>query len=200
MMSIKIKPLSLVGPMGCGKSTLAPLLAKELQWHYFDTDQIVVQNETLLSCHSERSEEYRSFMRSFGRLPQDDRGNKLKALEIFQKKGELYFREQEYQVLKKIFEENKNSYFVIALGGGTLVLEKNRDLLVSQTKSIFLKTSLEEIEKRLFLEDRPSWCSTWLQKVYPQRIGFYEMSDIIIDTDFKNPSQIVKEIVSALSS
>ena len=62
----------LIGFMGCGKSTLAPLLAAELGWPAFDTDDLVERREG----------------REIGR--------------IFRESGEPHFRRVEWEVLQSL--------------------------------------------------------------------------------------------------
>jgi len=40
-----VKPLALIGPMGCGKSTIGHLIAEKLQWPWVDLDLWIEQHE-----------------------------------------------------------------------------------------------------------------------------------------------------------
>lgn len=62
----------LIGMMGAGKSTVGKLLAKKLQYHFFDTDTLVEQ------C------------------------TKMSVAEIFSIEGESAFRQIEHQVLAEV--------------------------------------------------------------------------------------------------
>ena len=84
------KNLILIGMMASGKSTIGRLLAKKLNLKFFDTDFII----------EKRAE--------------------MKIVEIFQKKGEPYFRNLEKKIILNLL--NKNNC-VISLGGGAFINE-----------------------------------------------------------------------------
>ena len=87
------KNLVLLGMMAVGKSTLAKIVAKKLSLQFIDTDKNVENN------------------------------NAMKIKDIFEKKGEKFFREEEEkEVLKSLKKEN----CIIALGGGAFLNNKIR--------------------------------------------------------------------------
>jgi len=77
----------LLGYMGSGKSTVGHHLAKKLYLTFTDLDN-----------HIEKKE------------------NKTIS-EIFNEKGEIYFRKKEHEYLKQFINENDS--YVLSLGGGT---------------------------------------------------------------------------------
>ena len=82
------KNLILIGMMASGKSTIGRLLAKKLNLKFFDTDFII------------------------------EKKVKMRIFEIFQKKGEPYFRNLEKKIILNLL--NKNNC-VISLGGGAFI-------------------------------------------------------------------------------
>ena len=80
----------LTGFMGTGKSRIGQRLAKKLRMSYLDTDELIAERE------------------------------KEKIPDIFEKKGEGYFRQLETQVAKEVALLNN---YVISTGGG-IVLRK----------------------------------------------------------------------------
>jgi len=72
---------------------------------------------------------------------------------IFAAHGELYFREKERELLhQSTTEEN----IVLSLGGGTLTTKQNLEIIKKTGISIYLKSSPEEIFRRLkYKVDRP---------------------------------------------
>jgi len=87
------KNLILIGMMGSGKSTIGSLISKKLNVKFIDIDS-VLQNVT-----------------------------KMKIVEIFEKKGENFFRNLEEKITLKLLNSTNN---VISLGGGGFINEKIR--------------------------------------------------------------------------
>jgi shikimate kinase len=163
-----MQSLYLIGFMGSGKTTVAVELAEALQIQVLDTDQLIEEE-------------------SGKTIPQ-----------IFSEEGEASFRELEMLVLKKTPVTDT----VIATGGGIIERGENRDWLKKNGLVIFLETSWDEIQKRL-IDDvaRPLWNnqSTDKKALLDRRVSKYkEVSDIIVQTDGKNPTTIVKEILSQM--
>ena len=79
------KNIVLIGMMGSGKSTIGYLLSKNINFNFLDVDKHI-EKETNLKIH-----------------------------DIFQKKGENYFRDIEEKITLKLL---KSKGKVIALGGG----------------------------------------------------------------------------------
>jgi shikimate kinase len=117
----------------------------------------------------------------------------MKIRELFDKNGEAYLREIESQVLADI---SQNSNVIISLGGGTITIEKNLQLMKSIGKIIFLKVSPKETVQRLkYKRDRPVLLSglsenfsdeellSKISALYEARKHYYEQSDYVIDTD-----------------
>ena len=73
--------------------------------------------------------------------------------EFFNLYGENKFREIEHNVITEVF---KNKGKVISLGGGSLILEKNRNIIMRNSIVIFLNRDLSFIKenKRAYI-DRP---------------------------------------------
>ena len=85
------KNLILIGMMASGKSTIGRLLANKLNLKFFDTDFII------------------------------EKKAKMKIVEIFQKKGEPYFRNLEKKIILNLL--NKNNC-VISLGEVLLLMKQ----------------------------------------------------------------------------
>lgn len=170
-----MKNIALIGYMASGKSTIAKILAHYLQREYVDLDQFI-ENEQHLSI-----------------------------AEIFETKGELFFRKQEHVVLAKLVTQTSNTVF--ALGGGTPCYAGNIDLLKKhQCEVIYLKASVETLAKRLEADkSRPlvAGKSTDLKEFVAmhifERSYFYNQADIIINTEEKTVEDIAREIISKLT-
>ena len=67
--------------------------------------------------------------------------------DIFAEDGEAAFRDMETDLLKRL--RNKDEKFILSIGGGMPVREENRALLRNLGIVIYLKTSKEEIIRRV---------------------------------------------------
>lgn len=89
----KDAPIYLCGFMGCGKTTVGLVLAKKTGKQYLDLDDYIEKKEG------------------------------MKIPEIFEKKGESYFRKLETKALKELGNINA----VVATGGGALLSDVNSE-------------------------------------------------------------------------
>ncbi|WP_281987137.1 shikimate kinase [Aquimarina aggregata] len=168
----------LMGYMGSGKSLIGNKLADKMKLEYLDLDDYIENQE------------------------------KNTISKIFEEKGEIYFRKQESRYLKEVLEKQNNS--VISLGGGTPCFAGNLEIIKEseKAKSIYLKTSLDQLTKRLFAErdKRPliSHLSTvdllndFIRKHLFERSFYYNQADHNIITDDREPDQTSEEIITLL--
>lgn len=103
--------------MGSGKSTLGKKLANKLSKPFYDLDLIIEEGE-----------------------------NKT-ITQIFEQKGEDYFREIEKKALQELI--NTNSEFVLSLGGGTPCFYNNMEFINANGTSIYLKYNVGILHSRL---------------------------------------------------
>ncbi len=167
---MKLRNVYLVGMMGSGKTETAEELAKLLDMKAVDLDDLIV----------------------------DEEGKTIN--EIFDQKGEAYFREVESKVLSRI-SVKKNQ--VIAAGGGTVLRESNRKILLQTGKVFYLKTSLEILWERLkTMQDRPLLKApdpkVVLERIFEERRPFYESFENQVITDYKSPHEVAREIAEIL--
>ena len=161
------KNLLLTGMMGVGKSTLGKKLAKKLKLKFIDIDQIIEKKE------------------------------KKTIKEIFEEKGEGYFRKIE----KKIsLEELKKSNSVIALGGGAFMDSSIRKEAKNLSISFWLDLRVETLLTRLKnIKKRPLLNQDKLEesinKIYSERKKIYNKSNFKIKCNLMNTSQIVNKII-----
>ncbi|PKM83637.1 MAG: shikimate kinase [Firmicutes bacterium HGW-Firmicutes-13] len=120
--------------------------------------------------------------------------------EIFSEKGEEYFRQAETEtIIKALREEGK----VISTGGGALIKEENRKLLMEGGILIRLSASPEEIYKRVGTrEGRPLLKGDdplkVIRELLAKRRRFYEEVPFTILTDGRSPDEVADEIISLL--
>ncbi|MDP2103697.1 MAG: shikimate kinase, partial [Candidatus Gracilibacteria bacterium] len=66
-----------------------------------------------------------------------------------EKKGWDEFREREYECLREVLESNHDDS-VISLGGGTIIFERNQNLILKNNyKLIYVYSDIEKIQKRI---------------------------------------------------
>jgi len=163
----------LLGYMGSGKTTVGRRLAKKLFLPFYDLDHYI----------------------------QDREG--IRISEIFDKKGEIYFRKVEHQYLKE-FLAHHDSY-VLSLGGGTPCYAGNMDVIKSDDslKSIYLQASIPTITNRLkknkskrplittFSDEK---LTEFVAKHLFERKNFYQQANLKINVDNKDLKTVVAEI------
>ena len=157
----------LVGFMCSGKSTVGELLSHLLNYPFFDVDQEVVKKEGMS-------------------IPQ-----------IFQKKGEEYFRNLEFETLKELSLKEKA---IISTGGGLGANPKAMDFMKSKGKVVFLDIDFETFLDRCGnSEERPLLARPVqeLKKLFYERKKIYERADIKIKGE-KKPEEIAREILQFL--
>ncbi len=153
----------LIGMPSCGKTTVGNIIAQTLGRQLIDTDQLIV--ETL----------------------------GVSIPEIFQTKGEQYFREQEALAIAKASACNG---VVISTGGGAVLNPGNVEILKQNGKLFFIDRPLDSL---ITTSDRPlSSDRAKLEKMFSVRYPLYvESADVKVDGS-KTPNQIANQIVKEL--
>ena len=115
--------------------------------------------------------------------------------EIFSKYGEDYFRKIENITLRSIVNSQ-----IIACGGGIIINKNNRKFLNDNGLTVYLKTSLPILEKRLKDKNRRPLIKNMnlrktLADIYHDRRKSYEdTANLIIKTDGKSLDRIASII------
>jgi shikimate kinase len=160
----------LVGFMASGKSSVGQELARRLDWDFVDLDARIESRE------------------------------RQTVPEIFRDRGELGFRLAETSALRDLLTEPLTRNRVVALGGGTFVQERNRELL-RQWPSIFLEATVPELWQRSLTDgvERPlREDSEQFAKLYAERLPFYRQASVVVETTGKQLAAICVEIEGAL--
>ena len=111
-------------------------------------------------------------------------GNKIN--QIFKNHGELYFRKIEEKVCEKLLTlEN----VVIALGGGSILSKKTRNLIKMNSYSIYVEVDINILEKRLkYSKKRPLLQNVnkknKLNDLLSERLIYYNMANLKIKNNF----------------
>jgi shikimate kinase len=162
--------LCLAGFMGCGKTTVGRLLARQIGWHFADLDSNI-EAEAGLSISA-----------------------------MFERLGEPAFREAEFDALARILGEagERNRGTVVALGGGTFAQPRNVKLLRSAGAIvIWLDCPVEDLLARLAgVKDRPLFRDeASFRQLYEQRLVSYRQADHRVNAAAA-PRRVVEEILA----
>ena len=124
---------------------------------------------------------------------------------IFSQRGEIYFRKKETEYLKEIFSEKES--FILSLGGGTPCYGLNMELVLKNSQSFYLRTSLNTLHSRLLKEKlsrplvasiEPSKLKEFIAKHIFERSIFYDKANHIVATDEQTVQQVIESIKTYL--
>ena len=167
--------ISLAGYMGSGKSHISKILSDKLNFKLIDLDKEIVKK------------------------------NKLTIPEIFQKKGEIFFRKQEREVLEEVLATENNC--VLSLGGGTPAYYNNMDVINQNSLSFYLRANVATLSDRLKKQKakRPLLANIadedlpeFIAKHLFERNAYYNKCRFTVSTDCRSPEDIAEEIIHHL--
>lgn len=166
-----LKTIVLVGMMGSGKTSIGKELAKSLNINFIDSDK-----EIELKCKKT--------------IPQ-----------IFETKGEIYFRKIEEKICVKLIDGNPK---VLSLGGGAFLNGAIRRKINKLGLSIWISPSLETIYERLGKSKNKRPLLNYknlkrsIKEIYDSRKEQYNKANYTIRTKSDNKKNIVKKIIEIL--
>ena len=121
--------------------------------------------------------------------------------DIFEQKGEAYFREKERELLRSLSVKKD---FIMATGGGTPCFFDNIQFMKEKGKTIYLKARVDEIIKRLKvegIEQRPLLMGKDEPELYryiTQQIGqreqFYNKAEIKIESNDASVQNLIAKL------
>lgn len=162
--------------MGCGKSSFGRRLATQLEMDFVDTD------------------------REIERLA----GATIPV--IFEKKGEVWFRELEKRVVNGLPDIKRDT--VVALGGGAACREGVMELLNAAGKTVYLRMSTDRLVQRIDQngrEKRPKIkgmddkeLTDYINKVLPEREIYYNRANFVLDCGGISDQQVVGRLLQQL--
>ena len=152
--------------MGSGKSTIGFLLSKNINSSFLDVDKFI-EKETNLKIH-----------------------------DIFQKKGENYFRDIEEKITLKLL---KNKGKVISLGGGGFLNKNIRKEILKNHISFWLNWKTSTLINRILKsKKRPIAFNSNendLKKLIGERSNIYAEAKFKINCETLTKNMIVKNII-----
>ncbi len=167
--------ISLIGYMGSGKSHISKVLSSNLNLKLIDLDKEIIAQENMTIA------------------------------EIFDKKGEIYFRKRERALLHEFLNSERNC--ILSVGGGTPAYYDNIQIINNKSTSVYLRTSVKNLTERLLKHKlkRPMIAKIddadlpeFIAKHLFERQPFYGLAQHTVITDDKTPEQIAAEIAALI--
>ena len=160
------KNIVLIGMMGSGKSTIGYILSKSIHLKFIDVDKII------------------------------EKKTGLKIYNIFEKKGEGYFRNLEEEITLKFLKDKGN---IISIGGGGFLNNKIRKEIIDNNLSFWLSWNNSTILKRIFRnKKRPiafNSSKNKLKKLIYERSKIYSEAKYKINCETLTKNMIIKNII-----
>ncbi len=157
--------------MAVGKSAVGRTLARKLKRRFLDLDKAIEKAEG------------------------------MKVREIFDKRGEPYFRRREKEILAQVLE---GSGQVIATGGGVVVDQENLSVLHDRAIVVCLKASTDVLLRRAGNGARRPLLKAAnrkerIEEILKQRENSYAQADAIVETSNLTIDEVVAEIFRRLN-
>ena len=151
--------------MGAGKSAVGRRVANRLGWAFIDADRAIEE-------------------RSGMSIP-----------EIFDRKGEVWFRRTEEAVIRDILASGPPG--VLALGGGALGSARTRDLVARKAWVVWLAASVDVAWSRVKDSDRPLATDPerFARRAAQREPTYREAADLAVDADGP-PDEIATRITA----
>ena len=174
--SISNDKITLIGMMGTGKSKFGRLVAKNLNFNFYDVDTLI----------------------------ENKFKNSIKNL--FMKYGEPFFRNIEAETIKKLIcnIRKNNEKVIISIGGGGFENKKTRELLLQYTNVIWLNTTVNILVERVGEGSKRPMIKgdvkESINRLLKKRTRFYSLSHYQLDTYKLSQKQVTEEIIKLISS
>lgn len=163
--------------MGSGKSTLGKILARENEMDFIDFDDYLEEKE------------------------------EKRIAELFEEKGEIYFRKQEAFYLQELLEGFDNA--IISLGGGTPCYGNSMDRIKAAVgTSVYINVPVDELTSRLWSQrdhrpvlkhqNTPEKLEEFVRKHLFERSFYYNQAAVKIHVKDQNIAQLVSELSEKL--
>ena len=160
------KNLVFLGMMGSGKSSIGNLVSKKLSIPFIDIDNLIVENSG------------------------------MSVSDIFEKKGEVYFRNLEEKITLKSLKKIRN---IVSLGGGGFINTKIRNEILSNHFSFWLNWDESTLVKRIIgSKKRPLVFKSTdreIRTIIKNRSQIYSNAQFKINCNKLTKTEIVKKII-----
>ncbi len=172
-----MKKIILLGYMGCGKSTIAKLLANSTSFSYLDLDEIIEKNEN------------------------------ASVKNIFSEKGEIYFRKLEHQILEKLINNQESFILSLGGGtpcysNNHEFLKSSNVIsiyLKASVETLYDRLLYSNSERPLIANKNPEEMKEFIAKNLFDRSYYYNQAQFKISVDGKSSEEIISEIETILA-
>ena len=166
---------TIIGMMGAGKSKLGYIVSKSLNVNFYDIDDLI----------------------------EKDLNTSIK--ELFKSRGEAYFRRVEEAKIKIVINNaiSRNEKAIVSIGGGAFDNQHSRELLLKNTKVIWLNVPTDILIKRIGDGSKRPMIKGNIEKsiteILSKRIKYYTLSHHQLNAYNLTQKQITKKMIQFIS-
>lgn len=166
---------TIIGMMGAGKSKLGYIVSKSLNVNFYDIDDLI----------------------------EKDLNTSIK--ELFKSHGEAYFRRVEEAKIKIVINNaiSKNEKAIVSIGGGAFDNQYSRELLLKNTKVIWLNVPTDILIKRIGDGSKRPMIKGNIEKsiteILSKRVKYYSLSHHQLNAYNLTQKQITKKMIQFIS-
>ena len=166
---------TIIGMMGAGKSKLGYIVSKSLNINFYDIDDLI----------------------------EKDLNTSIK--ELFKSHGEAYFRRVEEAKIKIVINNaiSRNEKAIVSIGGGAFDNQHSRELLLKNTKVIWLNVPTDILIKRIGDGSKRPMIKGNIEKsiteILSKRIKYYTLSHHQLNAYNLTQKQITKKMIQFIS-
>ena len=166
---------TIIGMMGAGKSKLGYIVSKSLNVNFYDIDDLI----------------------------EKELNTSIK--ELFKSHGEAYFRSVEEAKIEIVIKNavSKNEKAIISIGGGAFDNQYSRELLLKNTKVIWLNVPTDILIKRIGDGSKRPMIKGNIEKsiteILSKRIKYYSLSHHQLNAYNLTQKQITEKMIQFIS-
>ena len=166
---------TIIGMMGAGKSKLGYIVSKSLNVNFYDIDDLI----------------------------EKDLNTSIK--ELFKSHGEAYFRRVEEAKIKIVINNaiSRNEKAIVSIGGGAFDNQHSRELLLKNTKVIWLNVPTDILIKRIGDGSKRPMIKGNIEKsiteILSKRVKYYSLSHHQLNAYNLTQKQITEKMIQFIS-
>lgn len=166
------KPITIIGMMGSGKSTLGAALAEALGWPFYDSDNVI----------------------------EADTGKTIP--QIFESQGDVVFRQLERATIQRLFKDHKRAIIATGGGSITIpetanmIFANSLSLWVHAPVDILVSRTSRQSNRPLLKSGNPKEI---LASLLEKREGVYRRAEIHVETAKIPVNQVVERAMRQIS-